>query len=151
MNKKRIMLFSLFTLICLFSLKMNVFADNIECAIFPDGTVIDSSIADLVHTIIRFIQIAVPIILVVLGMIDFLKALMAQKEDEIKKGQQIFIKRAIAAIIVFFVIAVVKFVISAVAGDDSSDIIRCADCFIEGSQSSSCQSSAGTADADDIG
>ncbi len=147
MKQKKIVLLILVAVISLFALQTNVYAD-VYCSIVPDA-VIDDSIADAVHTIIRIIQIAVPIILVVLGMIDFLKALMAQKEDEIKKGQQIFIKRAIAAIIVFFVIAIVKFVISAVAGTDSSDIINCANCFIEGSNSPSCQStSSGDADAD---
>ena len=71
-------------------------------------------------------------------MVDFLKALTSQKEDEIKKGQQVFIKRLIAGVIVFFVIAVVKFVISSIAGNDSEGIMNCVDCFIKGPDSESC-------------
>ena len=112
--------------------KSNVLAADVYCSAFPEAK-IDASIADLVHIIVLVIQIVVPVILVVLGMIDLVKAMMAQKENEIKKGQQIFIKRLIAAILVFFIIAIVKFVISLVVPKDSSNILSCLDCFLEGS------------------
>ena len=78
-------------------------------------------------------------ILVIFGMIDLAKAVMGQKEDEIKKGQQTFIKRCIAAAIVFFVIVVVKMVVSFLAdGTGAGTIYDCVNCFIEGSGSTSC-------------
>ena len=77
------------------------------------------------------IQVRVPIILVVIGSIDLLKRITAQKEDEIKKGQNLFIKRLIVAAIIFFVFIIVKFVISVVADSNSSKIIDCAECFIK--------------------
>ena len=51
----------------------------------------------LVSTAITIIKIAVPILLIIFGMLDLGKAVIASKEDEIKKGQQTFIKRAITA------------------------------------------------------
>ncbi len=145
MNQKKFSFLFIFTLISIFAFNANVFAD-ITCAAIPDAS-IDESIVDLVHMIIRIIQIAVPVLLVVLGMIDFLKGLVAQKEDEIKKGQQTFIKRVIAAVLVFFVIAIVKFIISAVASN--SDVMDCANCFIQGSDSPSCNGG-NDADADAV-
>ena len=47
---------------------------------------IDQRIPDTVHTIILVIQIAVPVVLVILGMLDLFKGITAQKEDEIKKS-----------------------------------------------------------------
>jgi len=57
---------------------------------------------------LEIVRIAVPIILIVMGSIDFMKAVMAGKEDEIKKNQSAFIKRIIAGVLVFFVPIVVR-------------------------------------------
>ena len=92
---------------------------------------IDEKIANTVHTVILVIQIVTPIILVVLGMIDLIKAVIASKEDEIKKAQMTFVKRLIAAAIVFFVFIIVKLVISFVA-DDKDNLINCVNCFVNG-------------------
>ena len=129
MKKKKLLLLFVVALICAFAFKTNTFAltcpglENVE--------------TDLVSLIVKIIWIAVPILLVVFGSIDLVKGVMAQKEDEIKKGQQTFVKRLIAGIIVFFVIAVVKLVISAVAHDDN--VMTCACYFFEGSTSSKCK------------
>ena len=137
MKKKLMFTFLLILAVCLFM--PGVYADDFTCSALGSDVLIDTQLADIVHLIIMIIQIAVPILLVVFGMMDLMKAIMAQKEDEIKKGQQIFIKRLIAAVIVFFIIAIVKLVISAVAKNDDG-IMACANCFIEGSDSDSCQS-----------
>ena len=85
----------------------------------------------LVSTIITIIKIVVPIILIIFGMLDLAKSVTASKEDEIKKGQQTFIKRLIAAIIVFFVIQVVQIVVNFASGEDQN-IINCFNCFVNG-------------------
>ena len=74
-------------------------------------------------------QILVPILLVVFSMFDLVKAISAQKEDDIKKGQKQLIRRVIAGVIVFFVFVIVKFAIS-ILDDNSAGIMDCADCFI---------------------
>ena len=83
----------------------------------------------VVSTIVLIIKIVVPVLLVIFGSIDFLKAVIAQKEDEIKKGQQTFIKRLIAAVIVFFVVQVVQLIIN-FASIDNDSIVNCFDCFV---------------------
>lgn len=88
----------------------------------------------VISMIILIIKIVVPILLIIFGMIDLAKAVMAQKEDEIKKGQQTFIKRLIAAIIVFFVITIVQMIISFVS-NDNDDIGSCFKCFVNGDAS----------------
>ena len=64
-------------------------------------------------------------------MLDLGKAVIAQKEDEIKKGQGTFIKRLLAGVIVFFVVFVVKMVIGFVSNNDAT-ISNCLNCFING-------------------
>jgi len=94
----------------------------------------------IVSTIITIIKIAVPILLIIFGMLDLGKAVVAAKEDEIKKGQQTFIKRAIAAVIVFFVIQVVQIIVRFVSGNDQN-VTGCFKCFILGhSGPDACQS-----------
>lgn len=88
----------------------------------------------LVHAAVTIIKIVVPILLIIFGMLDLGKAVIASKEDEIKKGQQTFIKRTIAAIIVFFVIQIVQILIRFVSNSDTN-VVNCFNCFVNGSVS----------------
>lgn len=97
------------------------------CVDVLGGTGIPDNIAGIIKLAVTLIQVAVPILLILWGMLDLGKAVMAQKEDEIKKGQQTFIKRLVAAAIVFFIITIVRLVVGLVAGDNSADIINCID------------------------
>lgn len=90
-------------------------------------------VANVVAMIINICKIAVPIIIIVLGMIDLFKALTKQKDDEIKKSQMLFVKRLIAGVLVFFVVAIVQFAFSAfgkASGEDS--FMECISCFVNG-------------------
>ena len=60
--------------------------------------------------IIPIFQIGIPIILIVLGLLDLGKAVVASKDDEIKKAQGMLVKRAIYAVAVFFVVTIVTLV-----------------------------------------
>lgn len=85
----------------------------------------------MVSTVVLLIKIVVPILLIIFGMLDLGKAVVASKEDEIKKGQGLFIKRAISAVIVFFVIQLVQIIVRFVSGNDAS-VANCFNCFING-------------------
>lgn len=94
------------------------------------GYNVPEDIINVVHTVVEIIKIGVPILLIIFGMLDLGKAVMAQKEDEIKKGQQTFIKRLLAAAIVFFVIAIVQLVLNLVAPDNQASIWSCVEKFV---------------------
>ena len=130
--KKKIFVISALLMLMLFA--PSVMAKNITgCEANLPGVIIDAKIPNTVHTIIVVIKIAVPVLLVIFGMLDLFKGLTAQKEDEIKKGQNLFIKRLITAAIIFFVISIVQLLVSFVAGDEG--IMTCANCFINGTKS----------------
>ena len=93
-----------------------------------NNVVISGLIIHLIHTIYWLIQVVVPVLLVIFGMLDLGKAIIAQKEDEIKKGQQMLIKRAITAVIVFLVFSITKFAIGLVSND--AKVTGCMDCLI---------------------
>ncbi len=82
----------------------------------------------------NFIQVLVPVVIVILGILDLVKSIAGQKEDEIKKGQQTFIKRLIGAVVVFFVFAIIKFLVS-ILSSNSTEVISCMDCFLKGNDS----------------
>lgn len=79
---------------------------------------------------IRILEVAVPVILVILGSIDLIKAISSGKEDDMKKAQNTLIKRIVAALIVFFIFVIVKLIVRIVAGTGAEGIIGCVDCFV---------------------
>ena len=89
--------------------------------------------AQITRTVYMILQIATPLIIILLGMIDLGKAVMAHKEDDIKKRQQTFVKRLLVGASVFLVFVLVKFVIGLVApANDNTDMWNCVDCFVSG-------------------
>lgn len=107
---------------------------NSEYSCGPNGFVFSGMFPYIISTVILIIKIAVPILLIIFGMLDLGKAVVAAKEDEIKKGQQTFIKRLITGAIVFLVISVVQILIRFLAGNDTAkaSIVQCFNCFVRG-------------------
>ena len=127
--KKKILFIML--LMCLCYLPAVQAVNTKGCEEVLPGIILDSKIPNTVHTIIVVIKIAVPVLLVIFGMLDLFKGISAQKEDEIKKAQQMFIKRLISGAIVFFVVSIVQLLVSFVS-DNSGGIMNCASCFLNG-------------------
>lgn len=82
---------------------------------------IPGTLADIIHYIYLGIQIIVPILLIIFGMIDLAKAITAQKEEEIKKAQSGFLKKLVLAVIVFLVFTIVQFIFQFAAGDTGEE------------------------------
>ena len=109
------------------------------CVELVGGDGIPAAIGGLIHTIVIIIQIVVPILLIIWGMLDFAKSVIGGDEDKIRAGRKVFIQRIIAAIIVFLVVTVVQLVITAVAGIDADEYNEsawtCAKSLIQGKPS----------------
>ena len=77
----------------------------------------------LVKTIYNLIRYATPLVLIILGSVDFMKAVMAGKEDEIKKNQHRFVSRLGLAVGVFLLLSVFQLItnILSSAGTEDSD------------------------------
>ena len=68
----------------------------------------------LIHwiaNIIRWVKYIAPVAVIVLGILDFMKAISADKDDEMKKAQQRFIRRLIAAALIFIVPFIIEFIL----------------------------------------
>ena len=76
----------------------------------------------IVNFVINAIMIGVPILLIVLGMVDLGKAVIASKEDEVKKATKAFGKRFLYAVGVFAVVWLVTFVFDTVSSATGGEI-----------------------------
>ena len=102
--------------------------DKVSCG---NLTGIPSKLPELTHDIFLMIEIAVPVLLVILGTIDLFKGITANKEDEMAKGRKMFVKRLIIGAAVFFIVAIVKLVINFLDNStNSGNIISCMNCFL---------------------
>lgn len=63
----------------------------------------------LIRNVIDLLKWLIPIALILFGLIDLGKAVMAGKEDEMKKAQGTLIKRVIYAVAVFLIVQLVIF------------------------------------------
>ena len=77
-------------------------------------------IVSIVKTVINLFQWGIPILLVVFGILDLGKAVIASKEDEMKKAQGTLIKRVIYAVAIFLVVTIVKLVMTVVTNADAN-------------------------------
>ena len=115
---------------------MFILACSTECQkIYPGTTGIPPQIVTIIGAIVFAIKVIIPVLLIIFGMLDLGKAIIAQKEDEIKKGQQTFLKRLLTAAIVFFVVILTQFIVDLVGGEDSGandSVWSCVDCIIKG-------------------
>ena len=115
--------------------------ENTTCG----GIAVPDSLFNLVATIIRIIKIVVPILLIIWGMLDFAKSVVAKKEEDIKKYQKAFISRLISAVLVFLVITIVQLLVNLLAGveqesgegEQTADIWDCSKKFINGVETDS--------------
>lgn len=91
---------------------------------------IPAALPILVHNVISLVKILIPILLIILGMLDFGKAVVSNDEKTMNESKSKFIKRVIGAVAIFLVVAVTQFIFKAINLNSSNDIISCIDCFI---------------------
>lgn len=94
-----------------------------------DGFGIPAGLPNFTRGLYNTIKIMVPIVIIVLGILDFAKASMASKEQDMKEYQNKFIRRLIAGVAVFFILTIVNFAFSQTKLDDSNGFLRCLSCL----------------------
>lgn len=65
-----------------------------------------------INNIFRWVKYILPVIVIIMGILDFVKAIAAGKEDEMKKAQGSFTKRLIAAALVFIIPLIIEFILN---------------------------------------
>ena len=95
-----------------------ILAEAVSC----DGTDIAGEIVGVLRGIKTLIQIIIPIGLIIWGMLDLGKAIFQQKDEDIKKAQTTFMKRLIAAVLLFLLIPIVLFILNILGVGETSCI-----------------------------
>lgn len=87
----------------------------------------------LVGKILGVFKIVIPLLVIIYGMIDLGKAVVASKDDEIKKAAKQLLIRIIAGIVIFFVPTLVGFAFSLADGISDGDYSACEACITSSS------------------
>lgn len=72
---------------------------------------IGENVLFMVYNVLKWAKYIAPILVIVLSILDFIKALAAQSDDEMKKAQGKFIKRLVVAALLFLIPLIINFVL----------------------------------------
>jgi len=91
-----------------------------------------SPLWQVVGWVLWVFKIAIPILIIVFGMIDLGKAVVASKDDEIKKALKQLMLRAVAGIVIFFIPNLVGLIFSMVGSwtDVEAEYKICKNCIV---------------------
>lgn len=92
-----------FLLFVMFAFSTNVYADN---AIICSG-----DLGDFIKYVFHVVKFAVPLLIIGLGIVDFIKAMTAQSQDEVKKASNKLIKRLIIGACIFILPTIIDFLL----------------------------------------
>ena len=96
-------------------------------------------VTGILSTLYKSVLYLVPIAIVLFGVIDFLKAVSAQKEDTIKNSTSVFIKRIITGLLVFFIFSLVNWIFGSIIKNvgNAGNAMECAAQILSGKTSNS--------------
>lgn len=109
---------SLLVAVMVFMVTVPVFAAESTC----EGVFNPETLQFLKTSVFKPIHIAVPVILVVLTTMDFAKSVFSNEKDGMEKAKKNFIKRAIVAVILFFIPNILEIVFDLI---DEAEISKC--------------------------
>lgn len=92
---------------------------DIKCG----GTYLPDFIGYLVSLTYFAIRVAVPILLIIVGMFDLGKAIVSKKEEDVKKAKDLLFKKVLLGVIVFLIPYLVELLIRILTHDN--DILEC--------------------------
>lgn len=68
-------------------------------------------IIDMVYNVLKWAKYIAPALVIILSMLDFIKAIASQSDDEMKKAQGKFVKRLIVAALLFLLPFIINFML----------------------------------------
>ncbi len=103
---------------------INVLATNLDTGKVCEGL---SPFLTLVGYVVTIIKVVIPLLLIIFGMLDVGKSVVASKPDEVNKSLKSFAMRCIAAVLIFFIPSIVGVLLDAVyqTGETDASGWRC--------------------------
>ena len=87
-------------------------SNGIDVADSSYDCVLSAQIIAFIYNILKWVKYIAPVLVIILGILDFVKALAAQDDDAMKKAQGKFVKRLIAAVLLFLLPLIIDYVLS---------------------------------------
>ncbi len=90
-----------------------------------------ANIWSIIGYAILILKILVPIIIIVLGIIEFGKAAITSDDKAMNKGLHSLIKKIVIGVAIFFIPTIIQFVFSLIGGFNTleSDYMNCVNCL----------------------
>ena len=95
-----------------------------------DSMGIPALIPKFVSNGITFFQLLIPVILIIVGMVQFTKAMASGEDKVMSESVRSFIRSIAAGIAVFLLVAIVRTVFSTFLGSDGQNTLKCVSCFM---------------------
>lgn len=106
-----------------------------------------ANIWQIVGYVLLVFKIVIPLLLIIMGMLDLGKAVIASKDDEIKKSITSLVKRAIAAVVIFLLPTIITFMMGIISDFNDNEAVKddflvCRGCISNPNDSSVCDTTA---------
>jgi len=135
---KKVINYILFTSSLIFiGLNNTLAADCISCG--TDTLPIPVGIPKFVSSLITLAQVAVPVLIIVISMVNYIKAVGNGEDKVIREVNLKFIRSLISGVAIFLLVAIVRFAFGTLLGSTGNDTLTCISCFVD---SSTCQETA---------
>lgn len=85
---------------------------------------LNDEIVAWIENILRWVKYIIPVIIIILSILDFIKALGSEKEDEMKKAQKRFATRLIVAVLIFIMPMIIEFILDKMGFDANNCNIK---------------------------
>ncbi len=79
-----------------------------------------ANVWQIVGYVLLIVKIVIPVLLIIWGILDLGKAVVAAKDDEIKKATKSLAFRAISAVVIFFIPTIVNTIFGMISGFTNS-------------------------------
>ena len=89
---------------------------------------IGETYVEIIRIIVIILKLVVPVILIIMGMLDFIKVLTS-KEAKLSDGFKIFFLRILSAALLYFIVPIVELLLNIIIStgviDESYNCVRC--------------------------
>ena len=129
--KKKLLFITLYSVFLANNSTKGLATEYISCG----GSAFPKMAIDTAHTIFLILQIVTPLVIIVLGMLDYMKAVTATI-NEMDKHKKTFIRRLTAGAMVFVVTTLVQMIVG-FTSDSNQTNASCVTCIVRGSKACS--------------
>jgi len=85
----------------------------------------------ILGTIINIVEIVVPLIVIITGMVAFFKGITSGKTEDLTGGVSAIVRKIIAGLLIFFIPNLIDYAFDALVDDrDTSSFAVCTSCFL---------------------